>query len=864
MLIAAVRRVVGVCSHYPWPVVALAGIIAIGSAVYSTTHFAITTDVNKLISPDLEWRKRELAYEAAFPGPFNSILVVVDARTPELASVATKSLAQRLSQQRKLFHSVRQLDGGPFFARNGLLFQSESELAQTTQGLTSAGPIVGTLANDPTLRGLTRALSFGLLAVQSGGVKLNDLVRPLTLSADTLDQVLAGQPAGFSWQVLLSGHQAKSNELRHFIEVRPVLNFSALEPGREASEAIRKAAIDLNLASDYRARVRLTGPVAMADDEYGTLQEGALVNSTATIVVVLLILWLALRSARIILAVFINLIIGLAVTAALGLLMVGALNLISVAFAVLFVGLGVDFGIQFAVRYRSERHEVGDLRAALSSTAQKIGAPLTLAAAAVAAGFLSFFPTDYRGVSELGQIAGVGMLIAYITSITVLPALLAILKPPGEPEQIGYRALAPIDRFLERHRIPVIAGTGLIALAGLPLLHYLSFDFNPVNLRSPAVESVATFLDLRSDPNVGANSINVVLPNSNDVAKVADQLRKIPEVGGVTTVQDFVPESQDRKLAMIRGLARQLGPSLQSEDTAHPPTDAQNVAALESTVSMLDRLAAGASGRGADAAKRLAANISKLAQADKAKRDAAEAAFIMPLQTALSELRNYLHAETVSLRSLPENLIRQWVAPDGRTRVQAFPKGDPNDNETLRQFARAVLAHFPDAVGTPISILESGNTVVLAFIQAGGYALISIAILLWLVLRRFGDVLLTIVPLLLAGLVTLEVCVLIQMPLNFANIIALPLLLGVGVAFKIYYIMAWRAGQTNLLQSSLTRAVFWSALTTATAFGSLWLSSHPGTSSMGKLLALSLVCTMAAAVLFQPALMGKPRSVEES
>ncbi len=126
-------------------------------------------------------------------------------------------------------------------------------------------------------------------------------------------------------------------------------------------------------------------------------------------------------------------------------------------------------------------------------------------------------------------------------------------------------------------------------------------------------------------------------------------------------------------------------------------------------------------------------------------------------------------------------------------------------------------------------------------------------------MRRFGDVLLTLVPLLLAGVVTLELCVLIGLPLNFANIIALPLLLGVGVAFKIYYIMAWRAGITNLLQSSLTRAVFFSAMTTATAFGSLWMSNHPGTSSMGKLLALSLICTLAAAVLFQPALMGPPR-----
>jgi predicted RND superfamily exporter protein len=220
-----------------------------------------------------------------------------------------------------------------------------------------------------------------------------------------------------------------------------------------------------------------------------------------------------------------------------------------------------------------------------------------------------------------------------------------------------------------------------------------------------------------------------------------------------------------------------------------------------------------------------------------------------------------LQAERITEQNLPPELKRDWVLPDGRARVEAHPKGDPNDNETLREFARAVLAVAPTASGGPISILESGRTVIRAFFEAGTYALISIAVLLWIVLRRFTDVLLTIIPLLLAGVVTLEICVLLGLPLNFANIIALPLLLGIGVAFKIYYIMAWRGGQTRLLQSSLTRAVIYSAMTTATAFGSLWLSSHPGTSSMGKLLALSLACTLAAAVLFQPVLMGPPREI---
>jgi hypothetical protein len=165
----------------------------------------------------------------------------------------------------------------------------------------------------------------------------------------------------------------------------------------------------------------------------------------------------------------------------------------------------------------------------------------------------------------------------------------------------------------------------------------------------------------------------------------------------------------------------------------------------------------------------------------------------------------------------------------------------------------------PDATEGPISILEARRAIVSAFIEAGACALISIGFLLWITLRRLGDVLLTLVPLLLACVVTLEICVIVDLPLNFANIIALPLLLGVGVAFKIYYIMAWREGQTNLLQSVLTRAVTFSACTTATAFGSLWFSSHPGTSSMGKLLAISLLTTMLAAAFFQPVLMGKPR-----
>ena len=296
--------------------------------------------------------------------------------------------------------------------------------------------------------------------------------------------------------------------------------------------------------------------------------------------------------------------------------MVGALNMISVAFAILFVGLGVDFAIQFSVRYRSERHDVHELRPALELAAKKIGVPLTLAAAAVAAGFMSFLPTDYRGVSELGQIAGVGMLIAYATSITLLPALLAVMKPPGEPEPVGYRALGPIDRFLQKHRVPVIVGTVAVAVIGSPLLYYLTFDFDPIHLRSPGTESISTLLDLSGDPRLGINSINIIMPALDVANAAAARLRKLPQVLNAQTLQDFVPQDQDKKLEAIDGLKRGLSPILQRGAISNPPSDAENVAALNGIADQLRKIGGDTKGPGAAAAKRLAADAQNLAKAD--------------------------------------------------------------------------------------------------------------------------------------------------------------------------------------------------------------------------------------------------------
>ncbi|HMA55522.1 MAG TPA: MMPL family transporter [Pseudolabrys sp.] len=858
-----ITRAVRLSARHPWPVILAFLLVAIVSAGYFAGNFAITTDSNKLLSSSLPWRQQETALDRAFPWRVDQIVAVVDATTPESAEEAAEALVNDLSPRSKVIRTVTRPDGAEFFARNGILFRTLDEVRRDTSDLIAAQPFLGTLAADPTLRGVLRTLSQSIEGVRLGKAKFGDLRPALTAIADALEVLANGKTPAFSWRKLITGRAPEPSDLRRFVNIQPVLDFDDLQPGRRATAAIREAVSRLGLTPERGVRVRLTGSVALADEEFATIADGAVLNGVVTFLLVIFILWLALKKFRIILAVLISLIIGLIVTAAGGLWMVGALNLISVAFVVLFVGLGVDFGIQFSVRYRAERHESLDLQDGLLATARGVAGPLFLAAASIAAAFYSFLPTAYVGLSELGLIAGTGMIVAFATTVTMLPALLAVLKPAGEPAAIGYAALAPVDRFLERQRRWVVGTTLAATIIGLPLLSGLRFDFNPLDLRSKDTESVSTLLDLMGDPDTSPNTLDILERNDTRASAIAEHLRQLPEVAKVVTLRSFVPKDQDEKLAIIDDASFFLRNTLNPDQIDAKPTPAETLQAIEKTArDLLDAASDFDGGAATTEARRLASLLTALAKRPSGARNEAERILVTPLMTTLRQVRDVLTAEHISIDALPLPLTRRWVSADGLNRIEVVPSGDGNDNETLQRFVTAVRSVAPEAAGKPVFIIEAAATIVKAFLQAGVWSVASITIILFLALRRWTDVALTLVPLLVAIVVTLEICVVIGLQLNFANIIALPLLLGVGVAFKIYYIMAWRAGEMNFLQSSLTRAVLFSACTTATAFGSLWFSHHPGTSSMGKLMALSLVTTLAAAVLFQPALLATQNKVK--
>jgi len=847
-----VETVVAICCRQARAVVVLCLLAVAAGAVYAVSHFGVNTDSESLISPDLPWRKQEARFDRN-----NLVLVVVDGATAELAQSAADALADKLAADPAEFPAVRRPDGGEFFARHGLLYLSEDEVRKTMGHLVDAQPFLGGLAADPTLRGVMSSLDTALTGIQHGQAKLVDFEPPITAFDNTLAKVERGHSAFLSWRTLFTGNTG-GERTRSFIEVQPSLDYAALSPGRQATDTIRQTAREMGLTPDKGVRVRLTGPVPMADDDFATLADRADVMGLATFFAVTLMLWLAVRSIRIILCILLTLFSGLIITTALGLLAVGVFNIISIAFIALFVGLGVDFAIQFSVRYRSERHRDDDLKRALAKAGRRAGIPLALAAAATAAGFFSFLPTNYVGVAELGLVAGIGMIVAFTLAITFLPALLYMMKPPGEAERVGFRFLAPLDRLLAKHRGFVLrlgAFAGLLALCSVP---FLKFDFNPLDLRNRHVESVSTLYDLMQDPDTSPNTIDVLAPSLADADKLADKLQKSPLIGQVLTLDSYVPDDQPKKLAMISDTSFLLDAALNPLIGKPPPSDAETMASIEQVAKRLRKAAGKSTSEAAEHARKLAATLEVLADGPPSLRQAASAALIPGLQKLLDELRSALEAGPVSISTMPKEMVEEWVAKDGTARVQVFPKDNVNDNKSLKRFSKAVLAVTDQATGTPITIQESGETIVTAFIQAGLLSFFAITLLLMLVLHRVQDVALTIAPLILTALLTLATCRLAGLQLNFANIIALPLLLGIGVAFNIYFVVAWRAGTQALLQSSLTRAVIFSALTTASGFGSLWLSSHPGTASMGELLIISLGWTLFTTLFYLPALLGPP------
>lgn len=820
---------------------------------YTAKNLRMDTDTDHLFASSLPWRQAQIQENKDFP-QFNDLIVaVVRGATPEETTETAKALNAALGADKKNFADSSYPAGNRFYQTEGLLLLPVDDLAAMLTKIISAQPFLGQLAAQPSAEGLFTGLGLIAQGVQAGS-DISPYNAALRNVRENLQAAAAGHPQPLSWQNLIMGDGPGQGNVA-FVLVHPVLNQATLQPGGVATAALVKIAKTLPDVKAGRVTVNYTGQIPLSDEQFASLTHGLVLGGIISVLLIALWLYLALRSWRLILPILLTLLMGLVLTITYAAVFVRVINLISVAFAILFIGLAVDFAIQYCVRLRGVRHQHPDLGTALAATAREAGGQIALAATATACGFLAFTPTAFVGVAELGEIAGVGMFIALFCTMTFLPALLKLFAPRAEAVRVGLPGGTKGDEFLHRHKRGVLVVFGVLAVAGAICAATLKFDANPLNTKDPNTESMRTLRALISDPQTNPFYADVLVANLADARSMAKTLGKLPEVAQVLSGATFVPEQQEQKLAMLAQAQTILAPTLLA--IANPPqtpvTASQIRASMTQAIAAIDKVAA----KLPKDSELLAIDkvLHQLQGEDDASIMAMNEAITRFLPQSLQGLASSLSARPITEASLPPSIKKDWFLPDGRVRVEALPTKEVQSTKGLRQFAQAIQAVAPDAGGPAISTIATAGTIIHSFQKAAILAFIAISVILLLVTRKLRDTLLVLATLVLSALLTALLARLSGMSINYANIIALPLLLGVGVSFNVYFVMNWRAGMRHFLTSATARAVLFSALTTATAFGSLVSSADRGTSSMGELLSWSLIAVLICTFIFLPALL---------
>jgi len=854
----------------PWTLLLLSLLLCGATLHYTFKNLEINTNTAEMLSPDLPFQQNQAHFNHAFPEDATTIIFAVEAETPEETSLAAGKLAEQLSKANDRFDSAYIPTDNAFFRQQALLYLDQNDLNNFAQKLTDAQPFIGHLAQNYHLEGL-----FGII-----GQALNrhDNALPMDLNPiliaidDVLKNQLNGQSHYLSWQHILSENKPNSDKNagaqpqfnRTIVIAKPKMHFDEMLPADVALSAAREISHAI-MAENPSLKVRMTGETALEHEELESVTRGATFSGLLSLILVFGVQWIGLRSIRLLITTYIVLVMGLILTAGFAAITVGHLNVISIAFASLYIGLGVDYAIHICLHYREGKADGLSNSEAILISIRDVGSSLFLCALATAIGFFAFIPTDYAGVSELGVISGGGIFIGLIISLSVLPALFCVfpvdnVKPIRSPLTPTFIITFPF-RFSTGIKIVSI----LLGIGACFVLTDLTFDYNPINLRDPNSESVLTIKELLKSKTDSPFALTALASNLEAVDKITSLLAQQPSVHESVTLASFVAKDQDEKLATIEDLNLMLGGQLKNFDSTLDAAN-QRDALIKFNEELKKAIIEKSPNVPQQTLQQLQQRIEAfMKQTDSAQTPAAgyiqlEKNILGLLPFTIERLRTSLTAIPFGLDDLPLEIRSHWISATGLHRVLITPENDQNRPENLKEFVTQVQAVDDTVSGLPIINQAGGDAIVKAFIKAFSGAFVAIVVLLLLMYRSVRKTLLIIMPLLLAALLTGATNVLLDNPFNFANIIALPLLLGMGIDSSILIMHRHHSSSgedENLLQSSTTRGIIFSSITTLCSFSSLAFTAHQGMASMGLVLAIGLTFTVMCSLIVLPAFSGK-------
>lgn len=815
--------------------------------ILGALQLGVNADSSRMLSPDLPDQRRAAQVNQAFPQLKRAIVIVVRSENSDIADLVVSTLVERLQQAPETVQDIYAPVVDPFMVSHGLLYRSAEQVDQALTRLSASSNLLAKLRTDQSVPGFFAALDDARALAERAELGPQALDRLYGEAAQVLRAQLQGAPRTFGWSSILADESEASRATR-LITVTPKLDLTRLSPAKPALQTIQSVIADLPPEMTGEVQIGVTGEPALRADEMQSVLGTIGISLALSMILVAMILWIGLRSPGRALLAFASLVVTLVLTTGFAGFVIGDLNLVSVAFIVLMVGLGIDFAIHILAHITELRRHGTPAAEVFRLTGQRMGMALMLSAATTSIAFLAFGTTDFAGMAQLGVIGGAGVLIACAVAMTLIPAVMSLR--PALAGAVADPVAAPRMRSLRLH--PAIAPALIVILAAAAIWPALSVRFNadPMGLRNPDSVSVQTFGMLARKPETTPYRASILVKTADEARQIAGRFANLEGIGAAIWLGDLVPEDQDEKLDLLDIAAPSIDFAVSGTPAELIRRDIDRSVQL---TSFRDALVRQNEVQATDGSQALAQTLTAyLAQRSDASDEALRQALFQAFPLLTGRLSAMLEADFIEVETLPDAIRDRFLNSDGLYRVEVLPEQDLRDASALQAFAEQVTRIADQAAGGPVQLAAAGKTVGWAMLQATLLAALAAGLLAYWATRRVWDVIAILGPLAVAGILTAAASTLLGMPFNFANVIVLPLLIGIGVDSGIHIALRERRAPGAVFDTSTPRAVTFSALTTMAAFGTLALSDHRGTASMGILLAISMCAAVACIMALTP------------
>jgi len=839
-------------------IMAVTILLTIGAGYYAITAFSMNSDNSLLIRQDTDWKQVNQVFLNTFPQYDQNTFVVVSGNKPHQVSNVASQLANKIREKGSVFRAVYSPASSQFAQEHALLYLEPDTLNDTISKLADAQPFLTAVATDDSLRSVLELIVDALNSDESLPTGFTRMLDALSSAAE---QALTGDSKPISWRDEL--FQVEDDTFYQVIFVQGQQNFGEDLPNAQIIAALQSTIADLSHPYREYVTIRLTGQVPLEHQEIVSALDSAQLAGTLALIILVLVLTWGIRSMWIVAAVYLTMIVGLIWTAAFAMITIGQYNTISIIFLVMFIGLGVDFAVHICLKFQEARLRL-DKKSALIETGTELGPAIMLCGLTSAIGFLAFVPTEYIGLAEMGIISGGGMIIAVVLSLTLIPVFFALSGDPRPATDVPLAGL--LSQAVAKNSKPTSYITFGVAAVLTLIATQAQFDYSTLSLKDPKSEAMETLIELQREDIITDFALTYVAADLDEANNTREVLEELAVVSDVKTPTDYLPVDQEENLYILED-ARFFLDSLFAPPPPLEPWEDENLLLMLSSINtslhntLLNPVSgtdtSGGSPELVASLSRFKKAVSDLQDASSDTRELYSELIVPPIKNEIEWLKKALEPDEVTLERLPTALQERLIAKDGRALVSITPEEDVVPVEAMRRFTTDVMAVVPEITGRPVLDLGIGDIVITAFQTAILIAVLVIFLILLITLRSLVDSILVFIPLAMTAMLTLSVSVLMDLPLNMANVVVIPLIFGLGVDNGIHIVKRFHQSSNveALMHSSTPKAVFLSNLTTLGTFSALSFSSHQGIYSIGILLTIALTSLIVLTLVSLPALL---------